>query len=136
MSTACCHHLPGPMRTNYIVRRCPFVCHEPLPSGVEHRGACVGGECAVPCQALGPGGGFSSHSHFYKTRQNAGPTQTHTEPPTVAASQSHRAYRREADFCQNRLIKMQKWGLHDMCNYKSHPTPRNERRSKQVHWPI
>ena len=73
VSAACCHHLPGPKGTHDIARSCSSISHGPVPSWAEHRGAWVGGECAGPCLALGPGGGFSSHSRFHRTQKNPDP---------------------------------------------------------------
>lgn len=135
VSAACCHHLPGPKGTHDIARSCSSVSHGPVPSWAEHRGACVGGECAGPCLALGPGGGFSSHSRFHQTQKNPDSAQnTGTDrAPKVAASHSCRAYRREAGLGHNPLIKMENPGLHGVCPYKSHHASRDER--QVVHWP-
>lgn len=66
VSAVCCHHLPGPRGTNHIVRSCSCISHGPVPSWAEHRGACVGAECAAPCLAVG------SHLTLVSTALNTG----------------------------------------------------------------
>lgn len=123
MSTVCCHHLPSPRGTNYVVRSCSRVSHEPVPSWAEHRGACVGAGCTAPCLPV------ASHLTPVSTALNTG-----TDRATHSGRFSRpRAYRREAGLGHNPLIKMENPGLYDVCPYTSHHTSRDERRL--VHWP-
>ena len=77
VSTVCCHHLPGPRGTNYVVRSCSRVSHEPVPSWAEHRGACV-------CSPL-PGSGVSPHSRFHGPKHRH--RQSHPQRPLLTAAE-------------------------------------------------
>lgn len=110
VSAACCHHLPVPKGTHYVVRSCSSVSHGPVPSWVEHRGACVQAPAWHWAQVVG------SHLTPVSTglRRILIPpeTQAQTETLTAAASHGRRAYRRDAGLGHDPLIKMENPGLH------------------------